>query len=94
MNDRLGIASRTVSMPARLQLLGKLGVVVDLTIENDPDGTVLVADWLMAVSQINDAEATHSDADIPGNENAGVVGAAMSDLIIHSLNQTAFHGLV
>jgi hypothetical protein len=42
VHEGLGVGSRAVDVPARHQLRPQLSVVVDLSIEGDPDGAVLV----------------------------------------------------
>src|SRR6266850_2129790 len=50
-------------MACRFELGAQLAEVVDLAVEHDPDGTVLVVDRLMAGREIDDAQAPHAERD-------------------------------
>ena len=56
VEDGLGIASRSIAVPARLQAGSKVGVVVDLAVEDDPDVAVLVAHRLFAAGHVDDGQ--------------------------------------
>ena len=59
-------------------------MVVDLAVENDPDRIVLIADWLVAGSQVNDTQAAHPQADLALCEEAVVIGPAVRHYIAHT----------
>ncbi len=52
--------------------------VVNLTVENDPDALVLVADGLVTAANINDGKPTHAESDAPAAILAKVIRASMS----------------
>ena len=64
MNDGLGITMSSVGMAAGDELLAQAKVVVNLTVEDNPDRAVLVADGLMAGCEVHDAQPAHADADM------------------------------
>jgi hypothetical protein len=57
----VSLAVRNV-WPACLELAPQVAVVVDLAVEDDPDGAILVADRLLAVVEIDDAQPPHAEA--------------------------------
>jgi len=59
-------------------------VVVDLSIENDPYGTVFVAEGLMARSEVDDAQAAHAKPDPALREDALVVRTAVGHDVAHA----------
>lgn len=59
-------------------------MIVDLTIENNPDGSVFIADGLMAGGQVDDAEAAHAEANHALGEDAVVVGTAVDNRVAHA----------
>ena len=68
---------------ARDQVLPEFLVVVDLAVEDHPDGPVFVRDGLVAGAEIDDAEAAHADAARAVGVDAFVVRAAMADDVGH-----------
>src|SRR5580700_10985330 len=83
VNDGLGIALGSITMAARDQSLAQRTVVIDFTVENYPDRTIFVAERLMSVGDVDDAEAAHAEADIALRENAVIVWTAMGHHIAH-----------
>jgi hypothetical protein len=53
-------------------------VIVDFTIEDNPNRAVLIADGLVAGDQVNDAQAPHSESDAAVRVNTLIVRTAMS----------------
>jgi hypothetical protein len=53
--------------------------VINLAIENDPDGTVLVREWLMTADEIDDAEAVEAEPDVALEIEPGIVRPAARD---------------
>ena len=62
-------------MPLRQERLAHLLEVVDLTVENDLQGLVLVCDRLRAAREVDDAQPPHADAHALLDEEAVVIGA-------------------
>jgi len=85
-------------MAARFQIAAQLAEVVDLSVEDDLNGVVLVADWLAAAFQVDDRKATMDEPDVScwcgsrvaaGELLAGVlgslgIGASMRDGTRHA----------
>ena len=60
VDNRFGVAIGSVAMSTRLQLFTHGKMVVNLSVKNDPDCAVFVANGLVSGRQINNAEATHT----------------------------------
>jgi hypothetical protein len=78
MDDRLGVGSGCIPMAERLQPLAKNRMVIDFSVEDNPERTVFVADGLMPGRQINDAQPAHAEPGAAFHVNALVVGPAMN----------------
>src|SRR5579859_1444527 len=91
MNDDFGIGMGIEAVAAFLQFGTQFGKIVDFAVENNPDGFVLVEDRLMAASQIDDAEPTHSQSDAVFYKDSFVVRTAMHDGLTHSVNSGVIH---
>src|ERR1039458_1906426 len=65
-------------------MLAQRPVVVDLTVENDPDRTVFIANGLMAGGEVDNAEAAHAEADPPLREEPVVVRTAVGNEVAHA----------
>ena len=68
-----------------LQLLPQLTVVVDLTVENNRDATVLAPDRLMASDEIDNAEPPYAETHGTIEEEPFVVGSPVHDRVAHRL---------
>jgi len=86
MDENFGVAARCEGVPARNQLLAESFKVVNLAVEDGPDGSVLIADGLPAILEIDDAEASHAETDVSGNKSAVIVRTAMDHRIAHALD--------
>jgi hypothetical protein len=81
-------------MPTRLQSLTHSTMVVNLAVEHNPYCAIFVADGLMSGRQIDDAQATHTNADAALNVNSVIVGAAMDYGSAHSPQSFGIHARV
>ena len=61
VHDGLGIGIRVERVPVRDELRAQLAVVVDLAVEDHPDGAVFVANRLVAAGEVDDAQAAHAE---------------------------------
>jgi hypothetical protein len=93
VNDRLRIAGRPQCVPAPLEIAPQLLVVVDLAVEDDPDGPVFVRDRLGAVIEIDDAEAPHADRHAVADVHTLIVRASMRHDAAHGTNLVLVNGL-
>src|SRR5207302_5548857 len=88
----LGVRPRSKLMARRQQIFAELRKVVNLAIEDNPDGLVLVRHRLMACgAEVDDAQAAVSQRDrligVGENFDAAVVGAAMRNGSGHPTDQ-------
>jgi hypothetical protein len=91
MQDGFGVAVGPVDVAALLEFRAKIGVVVDLTVEYDLERAVFVGHGLMAGGNIDDTQATVTEAELVFDENAGVVGPAMRHHVSHALQDVTLH---
>src|SRR5690242_14125089 len=71
-------------MASRLELRGELPVVVDLTIEGDPDRRRFVGQWLLTVGNVDNAQPSMAQRHSRGDPVTVSVGAAMVEEVQHS----------
>ena len=81
-------------MSAPFQFGAQLFEVVDLAIENDPDGFLLIRHRLMTAGQIDDGKPSKTQADRAGDEVALIVGATMGDRSRHPPDRLGLHRFV
>src|SRR5439155_14612060 len=79
VDDGFGVGPRPETMPAREQTIADLLVVVNLTVEGDPDRFVFVGQRLFAAGAIDDRQAPVTEADIGIDEKAVAVWTAMPE---------------
>ena len=91
MNYGFSIAVGVELVPQLLQLLAQLAIVVDLAVENDPGGTVLIANWLVPAFQINDRKPAHGQAHAVAQIKAVVIGPAVTNGLVHAPQQLAVY---
>src|SRR5579864_7830595 len=83
MNDNFGVAPGRKEVSSCPQFLAQLDEVVDLAVQYNPDGTILVAHRLLARCKIDDAQTPHAQANVCAQVEALVVGTAMKDRCTH-----------
>src|SRR6516164_4147626 len=84
MNDGFRIASRGVAMAEVFKCRAKVTVIIDLSVEDDPHGPILIRHWLMPAAQIHDTEPTESKRDRRVQIVTGVIRPAVEDCLGHS----------
>src|SRR5450631_2979697 len=94
MNDSFRVAMGRVTMASRDELFAQGGVVVDFSVEDDPEGAIFVADGLVAGRQIDDAEAPHAQAHGTVRVHALIVGSAVHHRLAHSPDGSGVDPLV
>src|SRR5439155_692242 len=83
MDDGLGITPRPKAMPAGDQVAPQVMVIVDLPIEDDLNGAILVGDRLLPAGDVDDRQPAHAERHLGGDEVAAVVRAAVDDRVAH-----------
>ncbi len=84
--DDFAVRLRAEHVAAGLQLRTQLAVVVDLAVEDEMDLAGFVLHRLMAGRQVNDRQASHADQRLIVAIVACIVGAAMPDRVVHSMD--------
>src|SRR5205823_1208324 len=79
VNDHLGVGVRAESMAGLLQGGSDLREVIDLAVEDHPDGSIFIGERLIAGGQVDDAEASMAQADAASDVKAVRIGPAMRD---------------
>src|SRR5690606_28219862 len=83
VGDDLGVGTGAEVVTARFEITAQFGMVVDLAVEGDPDGVVLVGNRLVAALKVDDAQSAKTKAAGATDEAAVVVGTAMGDGLLH-----------
>src|SRR5262245_58454207 len=84
MHQNLGVSRRFQDVPPRLQTITQGLVVVDLTVEDEPNRAVLVGQWLPASNKIDNGESSKSESSVRVSVNAGIVRTAMRKPVNHA----------
>ena len=66
----------------------KFTIVVNLSIENDPDILRLIANGLMPGVKVNNTQAPHPNSDRPRDKYAVIVRSAMHHRVAHGLDDS------
>ena len=74
-------------MAELFQLVAKFEIVVDLAIENDPGGAVLIVNRLLAAFHINNSQPAHAQADSLAEVEAVIIRATMANGVAHARDQ-------
>ncbi len=93
VNDRFGVAVGVEGVTEFFEFLAQFEIVVDLAVENDPGGAILVVDGLLPAFQVDDGEAAHGEADRAVDVKTVVVRPAMADRLVHAGQQRFVNGL-
>jgi hypothetical protein len=70
------------------QIFPQLDVVVNLTVEHNPDGAIFIAQRLMAGGEVNDAKPPHPNANPSLCEDSIVIGAAVGHDVAHAADNS------
>jgi hypothetical protein len=74
-------------MTERFELGAQLAVVVDFSVEDDPDGAALVVDWLASAGEVDDAQTPHAEADARLHVDPFIVWTAVPDHLAHPVHE-------
>jgi hypothetical protein len=69
------------------ETLAQLQKLVDLSVQDDPDGLVFVMDRLLTRLKVDDAEPSHAHSEIVVREDSLVIGSTMLDTPAHPLER-------
>src|SRR5262249_16219545 len=79
VDETFRVRARTKGMARSVELRAQLRVVVDLAVEHDGDGLVLVPDRLTPGVEVDDGEPAHAERESSFDEGALVVGPTVLD---------------
>src|SRR5437870_10514948 len=83
VNDHLRVRAGVEAVATSFQCRAQLWEVVDLPIEDDPDGSVLVVDGLMSGRQVDDTQSAHAQTGTALSVDSFVVRSAVHDGLAH-----------
>src|SRR5262249_10273207 len=84
VHDHFGVGLRAKHMAEGLELRNQFLIVVDLAVEDDDDGAVLVEERLLAGRDVDDREASMAERDARLEVLAVRVGSAMGLRVVHA----------
>src|SRR5918994_1045475 len=85
MREHLGVAARVEVVAGRLELSAELRVVVDLAVLRGPHPSALIAERLMAVLDVDDAQPARPERHSRALGVAVVIRPTMADDVGHPL---------
>ncbi len=94
VNDHFGVGARAKGVPQRLQLGNELLIVIDLAVEYDDDGLVLVVERLMSGGEIDDGQSPVAERHAGLEVLAEVVRPAMRLRVVHAPQEPRSGGRV
>jgi hypothetical protein len=91
MDDSLCVAFGAIPVATRFEIFSQILVVINFTVEDNPDVSVFIAQGLMSGLNVDDAEAAHRQPDVLFDKEAIIVRAAVDDLLVHSGEQVTIY---
>src|SRR6185312_17286394 len=84
VNDRLGIAARSIAMAAGFEAGTQRGMVVDFAVEGDPHAAIFVGHRLLACrAHVDNREPPMCETDITVDEHTAAVRTAVAQDVAH-----------
>ena len=94
MDDGLGVAVCIKGVAEPFQLVAEFEIVIDLTVEDNPGGAVLVVNRLLAAFHIDNRQPPHAQADSLAEVEAVIIRATMADSVTHARDQRMINSRV
>src|SRR5262245_26547913 len=91
VHDDFSVALRAENMASRLQFAFQFRKVVDLSVEDHPDGLILIGHRLMYASKINDRQTAKTQSKRAIEVESFVVRTTVNDRCSHSPDHFWFH---
>ena len=66
-------------------------MIIDLTIEDDPNRFVLIRNWLVSARNVDNTQPSHRQSYISIDEIPFIVGPAVHNLLIHPREDISIH---
>src|SRR5260370_35344710 len=76
VNDGFSIAVGIKGVAEFLELFAQLAIVVDLTVENDPRGAILIVNRLLAARELDNRKPAHTHAHAPAKIEPAAIRTA------------------
>src|SRR2546425_9607313 len=87
VNDSFRIAVGIELVAELFELLAQLAIVVDLAVENNPGGAVLIMNRLLSVREIDDREPPHRQSHPIAEIETVIVRTTMTNRLVHAREQ-------
>src|SRR2546423_8253807 len=91
VNDGFCVAVCVKGVAELFQLVAEFAIVIDLTIEDNPGGAVLIVDRLLAAFQIYDRQTTHAQAHALAEVETVFIRATMAYGFAHARDKRLLH---
>jgi len=91
MHDSFSIAFGAIAMPLRFKVFAEFLMIVDFTVEDNPEALVFIRDWLMTSLNVDNAEPAHGQSDILFEKEAFIVGPAVRDAPVHTTQRIGLY---
>ena len=92
--EDFGVRSGAEPIPEIGQLPAQLRMVVDLAVEDDPRGGIVIGQRLMATLDVDDREPSHRQADAALDDGPRVVRPAVGERVAHAVEELRRRPLV
>ena len=86
VNNDLGIRPCSKYVPESFQLTLEFGEIIDFTVEDNPDGFLLVGHGLVTALKVDDGEPSKAEPDWPSYVIAFVIGTSVRNTVGHPLD--------
>ena len=83
VDDGFGVAIGAEAVPLGYEVAPQFLIVVNLAVEDDPNGAILIRNRLVTSVQIDDAEAAHPDGASALDPDTFIVWTAMNNGVTH-----------
>src|SRR5262249_57845879 len=86
VDDSLDIGTSRQAVSTCQELLAQLGIVIDLAVYQNPDGSVFVGNRLVAPGDVNNAQAAMPQPDSTIHVYTVVIRPAVAQSLVHGMN--------
>src|SRR5579863_8455598 len=86
MNNHLCVCTGLQGVSSGENLIPQFWKVVDFSVVNDPDGTVLIRDWLLARAKVDDREPAVAEHRLPSDVDPVIIRTTVDNQTHHPAN--------
>jgi hypothetical protein len=94
VNDGFGVAAGAIDVASGFESGAQIGVIEDFAVVDNLQAAIFIGHGLMAVGEIDDAQAAEAESDEFIAKDAAIVGTAVSDAIGHGANEVAVYDAI